>query len=217
MIQHHHHQHEYGKSFLPPPHLLICLIFNIYESLSWLDTGQCAMPIQFLGAAALAAEWMEALFALHCLFAPDFQRQRQHSQSNFYLRSKSEYDWALQRKYFTKHLTTEWMEALFALGLFTLDFQSQRQYSSSNIRSAKQNMTIINLGNIWLNIWLHERTPYLLSNALPLCSRFQRPEILIQNPVRACKNRTWQCIAKKILETIDTNDRWKNPNFNPGW
>ena len=47
MIQHHHHQHEYGKSFLPPPHLLICLIFNIYESLSWLDSGPC--PFSFWG------------------------------------------------------------------------------------------------------------------------------------------------------------------------
>ena len=47
MIQHHHHQHEYGKSFLPPPHLLICLIFNMYESLSWLDSGPC--PFSFWG------------------------------------------------------------------------------------------------------------------------------------------------------------------------
>ena len=68
-----------------------------------------------------------------------------------------------------------------------------------------QKMTMVNLGNSWLNIWLHERTPYMLSNALRLCSRFQWPEILIRNCVRAYKNRTWQCIAKKILETIDTN------------
>ena len=33
-----------------------------------------------------------------------------------------------------------------------------------------------------------------------------KTEILIQNPVRFCKNRTYKCIAKKILKIIGTND-----------
>ena len=213
MIQHHHHQHEYGKSFLPHPHLLICLIFTMYESLSWLDSGPC--PFSFSGLKRWRLnEWR--LYLLSTASLP------QISNANVNIRNQISI-WDLNQN-MTEHCNGNILQNIWRLNEWRLCLLSTA--SLPQIFKANDNILhpISDLQNrTWqLSTWeIFDWISGYMKGRL-ICYPMHYLFVLDSNGQRFSSKilfelaRTWQSIAKKILETIDTNDWWKYPNLNPG-